>query len=112
MQIGSSCLIEKESANVFEYIKQIAELCDIRNEENGEKILPNKFKKISYVGDDVALAKYLNPSTVHTFNEKENYIPIFPFGCNNSQYQAVKKAMENQISVIQGRREQERHRQY
>ena len=102
MQIGSSCLIEKESANVFEYIKQIAELCDIRNEENGEKILPNKFKKISYVGDDVALAKYLNPSTVHTFNKKENYIPIFPFGCNNSQYQAVKKAMENQISVIQG----------
>lgn len=102
LQIGSSCLIEKESANVFEYIKQIAELCDIRNEENGEKILPNKFKKISYVGDDVALAKYLNPSTVHTFNEKENYIPIFPFGCNNSQYQAVKKAMENQISVIQG----------
>ena len=91
-----------QSANVFEYIKQIAELCDIRNEENGEKILPNKFKKISYVGDDVALAKYLNPSTVHTFNEKENYIPIFPFGCNNSQYQAVKKAMENQISVIQG----------
>ena len=102
LQIGSSCLIEKESANVFEYIKQIAELCDIRNEENGEKILPNKFKKISYVGDDVALAKYLNPSTVHTFNKKENYIPIFPFGCNNSQYQAVKKAMENQISVIQG----------
>lgn len=102
MQIGSSCLIEKDSANVFEYIKQIAELCDIRNEENGEKILPNKFKKISYVGDDVALAKYLNPSTVHTFNKKENYIPIFPFGCNNSQYQAVKKAMENQISVIQG----------
>lgn len=45
LQIGSSCLIEKESANVFEYIKQIAELCDIRNEENGEKILPNKFKK-------------------------------------------------------------------
>jgi superfamily I DNA and/or RNA helicase len=31
-----------------------------------------------------------------------NYIPIFPFGCNNSQYKAVKNAMENQISVIQG----------
>ena len=30
------------------------------------------------------------------------YIPIFPFGCNNSQYKAVKSAMENQISVIQG----------
>lgn len=30
------------------------------------------------------------------------YVPIFPFGCNNSQYNAVKNAMENQISVIQG----------
>ena len=29
-------------------------------------------------------------------------MPIFPFGCNNSQYVAVKRAMENQISVIQG----------
>lgn len=102
LQIESSCLTEKKSANVFAYIKQVAELCDIRNEESGEKILPNKFKKISYVGKDVALAKYLNPSTIHTFNRKENYMPIFPFGCNNSQYQAVKKAMQNQISVIQG----------
>lgn len=92
----------KKTANVFAYIKQVAELCDIRNEESGEKILPNKFKKISYVGKDVALAKYLNPSTINTFNREENYMPIFPFGCNNSQYQAVKKAMENQISVIQG----------
>lgn len=76
----------KKTANVFAYIKQVAELCDIRNEESGEKILPNKFKKISYVGKDVALAKYLNPSTINTFNREENYMPIFPFGCNNSQY--------------------------
>ncbi|WP_308604416.1 AAA domain-containing protein [uncultured Fibrobacter sp.] len=27
---------------------------------------------------------------------------IFPFGCNNSQFAAVKTAMENQISIIQG----------
>ena len=57
---------------------------------------------MSYVGNDVALAKYLNPSTLHTFDGNSDYVPVFPFGCNNSQYQAVKNAMENQISVIQG----------
>uniref|UniRef100_UPI00307B548F AAA domain-containing protein n=1 Tax=Suilimivivens sp. TaxID=2981669 RepID=UPI00307B548F len=30
------------------------------------------------------------------------FVPIFPFGCNNSQYKAVKNAMESQISIIQG----------
>ena len=29
-------------------------------------------------------------------------MPIFPFGCNASQYKAVKAALENKISVIQG----------
>lgn len=102
LRIRSSCLGEKKSANVFDYIKQIADLCDIKNEQSGEKILANKFKKMSYVGNDVALAKYLNPSTLHTFDGNSDYVPVFPFGCNNSQYQAVKNAMENQISVIQG----------
>ena len=51
---------------------------------------------------DVALARYLNPSSVQVSKRGHEYIPIFPFGCNNSQYKAVKNAMENQISVIQG----------
>ena len=51
---------------------------------------------------DVALAKYLNPSLLQEKRIGREYIPIFPFGCNNSQYKAVKNAMENQISVIQG----------
>ena len=54
------------------------------------------------MGSDVALAKYLNPSSLQGKRAGREYIPIFPFGCNNSQYKAVKNAMENQISVIQG----------
>ena len=50
----------------------------------------------------MALAKYLNPSSLQTGKVSKEYIPIFPFGCNNSQYNAVKRALENQISVIQG----------
>ena len=102
LHILESCLSQRQSANVFEYIKQIAGLSDIRNEETGEKLLAKSFEKISFVGDDVALAKYLNPSSLNAGKMGGEYIPIFPFGCNNSQYQAVKNAMENQISVIQG----------
>lgn len=87
---------------MFEYIKQIAGLINIKNEETGEKLLAKKFEKIFFVGNDVALAKYLNPSSLQDSKSGREYIPIFPFGCNNSQYQAVKRAMENQISVIQG----------
>ena len=102
LNIIESCLSESSSANVFEYIKEIANLSDIKNKETGEKLLPKRFDKISFVGSDIALAKYLNPSSLQVEKRECEYIPIFPFGCNNSQYKAVKNAMENQISVIQG----------
>lgn len=102
LNILSSCLIQKETKNVFEYLKEISELSNLRNEETDEKLLPKKYSKINFVGNDVALAKYLNPDSLQNTKNKGNYIPIFPFGCNNSQYKAVKNAMENQISVIQG----------
>ena len=102
LNIVESCLTQSQSSNVFEYIKQIAGLSNIRNEETGEKLLSKRFDKISFVGSDVALAKYLNPSSLQGKRIGREYIPIFPFGCNNSQYKAVKNAMENQISVIQG----------
>ena len=102
LHIIESCLAQSQSSNVFEYIKQIAGLSNLKNEETGEKLLSKKFDKISFVGSDVALAKYLNPSSLQGKRTGREYIPIFPFGCNNSQYKAVKNAMENQISVIQG----------
>ena len=102
LHIVESCLTQSQSSNVFEYIKQIAGLSNIRNEETGEKLLSKMFDKISFVGSDVALAKYLNPSSLQGKRTGCKYVPIFPFGCNNSQYTAVKNAMENQISVIQG----------
>lgn len=102
LDISKSCLNNSQSANVFEYIKQIAGLSNIRNEDTGEKLLEKKFEKISFIGNEVALAKYLNPPELQDDITKYEYIPIFPFGCNNSQYKAVESAMENQISVIQG----------
>lgn len=102
LKIRESCLNQGYSENVFEYIRQIANLSELKNEDTGEKLLTKQFEKISFIGDDVALAKYLNPPSLQSHTHGRDYIPIFPFGCNNSQYQAVKSAMENQISVIQG----------
>lgn len=102
LDITESCLMQSQSANVFEYIKQIADLITFDDENANEKLLSKRFDKIAFVGNDVALAKYLNPSLVQGEKRRRECTPIFPFGCNNSQYRAVKNALENQISVIQG----------
>ena len=102
IQFVESCLANTQSENVFEYLKQLSGLSDIKNKDTDEKMLVKKYEKISFVGNDTALAKYLNPSIKQRNPVKADYVPIFPFGCNNSQYKAVKNAMENQISVIQG----------
>lgn len=101
LEIDESCFTQKEAANVFTYLKQIASLNEIKNPETNEKLLVKRYEQISFISKKVALAKYLNPKLLKT-NTNNEYTPIFPFGCNNSQYQAVKNAMENQISVIQG----------
>lgn len=102
LQIIELCLNQEQTANVFAYIKQIAGLLNFGNNEINTSLLKSGFERISFVGNNVALAKYLKPASLKTKNLNRNYTPIFPFGCNNSQYMAVKNAMENQISVIQG----------
>lgn len=102
LNIVESCLNEKQSKCVLDYLKQIAGLNELKNEETKEVLLAKKFSKLDFIGKDVALAKYLNPDSLSLTKQSKEYVPIFPFGCNNSQYNAVKNAMENQISVIQG----------
>ena len=51
LHIIESCLNQSQSSNVFEYIKQIAGLSNLKNEETGEKLLSKKFDKISFVGN-------------------------------------------------------------
>lgn len=102
LTVEESCLNQKQAEDVFAYIRQLAGLNDLKNEETGENLLVKKFDKIKHIGNDVALAKYLNPEPHSKEDNQKEYVPIFPFGCNNSQYKAVKAAMENQVSVIQG----------
>lgn len=101
LKIVKSCLDNKTSKNVFEYLRQIASLVSLKAED-GTKLLSKQYEKISsFIGEDTALAAYLNPNS-YKDTCRGNCIPIFPFGCNASQFKAVKAALENQVSIIQG----------
>ncbi|MGO4970910.1 AAA domain-containing protein [[Clostridium] aminophilum] len=85
--------------DTFEYIREVSALSDLRNDTN-EKILKKHMDSIQFVDGSTALSRFLNPKS--GLRKQKNESVIFPFGCNQSQYQAVKNALENQISVIQG----------
>lgn len=101
LDIVKSCLDHNGASDVFSYLKEVAKLSGIKDESTGDSVLGKVYENMTYVGEDIALAVYLNPCCMRGTKEN-NYVPIFPFGCNNSQYKAVKNAMENQISVIEG----------
>ena len=97
LQYNSS---ENNNNNIFDYFKEIANIVSIKTED-GEALLNRAYQKILFVEKWTALYSYLNPS-IKPKDKEFNSILIFPFGINQSQYQAVKNAMENQISVIEG----------
>ncbi len=83
---------------VFTYLTRIAELSELGDEE---KILPKNYGKIKVIDENTVLADYLNPPAEIEKRERDEMI-LFPFGCNKSQFQAVKNALENKCSVIEG----------
>lgn len=98
LEIHVSALKDAASQDVFAYLKQIAELSNLGEDE---KILPKYYQKITFIDKGTLLADYLNPPLEIEKVEREETI-LFPFGCNASQFQAVKNALENKCSVIEG----------
>ena len=98
--IRNAVVAEEKTGTVFSYLKEIASLSEMRNDFD-EKILVKNYERVRLVNPNSALAFYLNPSGKKI---KWHGIahPIFPFGCNNSQYKAVTEALENSFSIIQG----------
>ena len=93
---------DARSINVWEYLNEIAQYIQIPTEDEEKKIcLGDKYQRMEFVAKGSLLEAYLN---VNTYSNKPEVIstPIFPFGCNRSQYKAVRNALENKISVIQG----------
>ncbi len=101
IKVAKSCLGDDVARNAFEYLKRIAQINELGKDEENGGILPSLYENIKFIDEDLIAAPYLDakkykPHSMHSSNL------LFPFGCNASQSQAVKKAFENQISVIQG----------
>ena len=100
VKIVKNCLKDKQSATVFDYLLQMAQFSDIKNDE-GQNLLVKNLEKSKFVNEYSVLARYLNPKKGKEEKSKIHSL-IFPFGCNNSQYKAVSNALNNQVSIIQG----------
>lgn len=99
LHIRENCLSETKSKNVFQYLSEVSELSIIRNDK-GENVLKKNYDRISFIPDNRALGLYLNTNKKPAILDCKDV--IFPFGCNQSQYKAVKNALANQLSIIQG----------
>lgn len=86
----------------FDYFKDISKIVSVKTEE-GIGLLTKEYEKINFIEKDTALYKYLNPikGVKNTTNRNLNEL-IFPFGANKSQFEAVRNAINNQISIIEG----------
>lgn len=100
IQVVKSCLDDSISKDTFEYLKRTADLVSLKSDD-GTKLLSMQYTSLCFVGEDRTVANYLNPQKYKSRHFADS-TPIFPFGCNASQFKAVKEALENQISVIEG----------
>lgn len=98
VKLVRSVFESKISRDLWEYFQRVCEISNLRN-DNGELILKKQFEKIGFISGENALNPYLNGKKP---GKKNGWVPIFPFGCNTSQYQAVENAINNQLSIIQG----------
>lgn len=92
---------DHRSINVWEYLNEVAKYNVIPIDDDITVSLADKYAKMEFVAKNSLLEAYLNVDTYGKASSTQSS-PIFPFGCNRSQYQAVRFALENKISVIQG----------
>ena len=92
---------DERSVNVWEYLNEIAKYNQIPVDDDKTISLADKYTRLEFVTKGSLLEAYLN---VNSYRDKagKSSTPIFPFGCNRSQYKAVRNALENKISIIQG----------
>ena len=92
---------DHRSINVWEYLNEVAKYNVIPIDDDKSVSLADKYAKMEFVAKNSLLEAYLNVET-YVKPISGQSAPIFPFGCNRSQYKAVRDALENKISVIQG----------
>lgn len=99
VKVIESALKDRKSKTCFEYLKDIAGAVGL--EKNGENILLSSYNKIKFIDSDSMLAKFIGQSLSNNNGKLKQNI-VYPFGFNNSQAQAVNKALSNELSIIEG----------
>ena len=94
----NSCLNAKQPKAVFGYLKELSSYLNIM--DDGRALLFEQYEKLKKVNENSILSTYLSGSPIA--KNKNEEILLFPFGLNLSQKEAVKRALENSISIIEG----------
>jgi len=101
ISIDINSLNNKRTSNCFEYLKQLSNIIGVVDEEN-VTLLSKQYNITNGKDLKSILSLYLNPKRFKKMNLDEKIQPIFPFGFNLSQKAAIKKALTEKISIIEG----------
>ncbi len=88
----------EQPTEIINYFKELSSYVSVM--EDGRRVLYNHYEKISTIREESVLSKYLSGEEITYCSN--NKTTIFPFGLNLSQKEAVKAALENSISIIEG----------
>jgi very-short-patch-repair endonuclease/RecA/RadA recombinase len=107
VQIIESALNAPKSHERFEYLERIAMAVGLTTEaEEGKviNILSHNYSKIKFVPPNSMLGAFLSGTLPESKQNKPKVItdPVYPFGFNASQKDAVDKALANELSIIEG----------
>lgn len=100
LTIEYSYLEKGYATECLKYFSRVADIVGLKNSKE-VNMLKLQYDKLKFVGEHSALAKYLSPAEPLNALYDDTHI-IFPFGFNLSQKEAVEKAFQNQISLIEG----------
>lgn len=96
-----SSLLPYGKPKVLDYLSMLSDISTIATGEGMVTSLRQKYDNLKYLFKGSLLASYCFPENFKS-DERDCPMMVFPFGCNESQYKAVKSALENRLSVIQG----------
>ena len=97
-----SSLLDTQFKNVFEYLSLVSEISQIETEQGEIISLRDRYNAVRNIFSNSLLYSFCRPDTFKANCPKQTSILLFPFGCNESQFNAVSNAMSGKLSIIEG----------
>ncbi len=94
-------LFNHRPVRVFDYLRVLSDISRMEDDNGRVVSLRQKYDRVTDIFSDSMLAYFCKPKR-YKAKTRSAGTPIFPFGCNASQYEAVKNAMATRLSFIQG----------